>query len=717
MCRMRVYAERGSRSERVSPVEQGRGSEPATEPVNGGIHVRKLLVVLTSALLIVPLSAARSATVPVAVEPGSVASPELVNVLSASAPTDRLVVFVHAADVGTARAAVATAGLGLVTTWDTIGVAVGVGTPAAVRSVVAQPGVTYVEPDQPLVYFLDTSHTATRGAEARTAAGNVLRPDNTPYDGTGVTIVVNDSGVDGTHEMFTRPDGTSKVERNVRELCAEALCSGATVEVPNSDIANGHGTHVAGIAGGFERTAVDGRIVRGAAPGATLAAHGSGAGLSILAANAGLNWVLQNRANPCGDGSCPPIRVVNNSWGSGGGNFNPGSATSLLVNQLVDAGVVVVFAAGNGDATGNGGDGSTNMVNPHAQNPKPGVIGVANYDDINLGTRDGGLDTSSSRGKKGEPATYPDISAPGSIITSACTYALPICRSSGDVTDPNYAAISGTSMAAPHIAGIVAVILEANPALTPAQVEDVVEDTAYKFGDPGTYEADVPARNSDNTTSFDKGHGLVDVVAALGDVDVLNRVTPAGPVCPGAGGVLDVPDDATDFVFETGAPSALSEPGLDILSGGLTTDAGNGDLTFRITVKDLDDVPPPGSTGEFMRFYFGYQGVEYLVTAARTKVGPQLVNQSARIQESALQGQVILANLAVTFDEATDTVSVVVPDDAIHNWKPAVPVIVNGDLLTGLKIFAQRRVGLGVGLTATPTADTANGACPYVVGS
>ena len=61
----------------------------------------------------------------------------------------------------------------------------------------------------------------------------------------------------------------------------------------------------------------------------------------------------------------------------------------------------------------------------------------------------------------------------------------------------------------PHIAGIVAQLFQANPAATPAQVEEALKTTAYKYTDGAAYEQGVLV-----ATSFDKGYGLVDVVAA-----------------------------------------------------------------------------------------------------------------------------------------------------------------------------------------------------------
>jgi serine protease AprX len=116
----------------------------------------------------------------------------------------------------------------------------------------------------------------------------------------------------------------------------------------------------------------------------------------------------------------------------------------------------------------------------------------------------------SSRGKRGNQATYPDISAPGEDITSSCRVYLPICSSGLDPKDGgDYNTISGTSMATPHISGIVAQLFQANPSATPAQVEAAIESTAYKYTDGAPYEAGL-----NSTTSYDKGHGLVDVVAA-----------------------------------------------------------------------------------------------------------------------------------------------------------------------------------------------------------
>ena len=189
-----------------------------------------------------------------------------------------------------------------------------------------------------------------------------------------------------------------------------------------------------------------------------------------------------------------------------------------LQRQLVAEGVVTVWANGN-----DGGNGSDNLSNPPGQDPTGGIISVASYNDLGTGTRNGEVSDFSSRGKNGTLATYPDISAPGDMITSSCRLYLPICSTGLDPQDGpglldigTFNTISGTSMAAPHIAGIVAQLFQANPSATPAEIEEALKRTAYKYTFGAPYQA-----GPLGTTSYDKGYGLVDVVAAANLVKTL----------------------------------------------------------------------------------------------------------------------------------------------------------------------------------------------------
>ena len=116
-----------------------------------------------------------------------------------------------------------------------------------------------------------------------------------------------------------------------------------------------------------------------------------------------------------------------------------------------------------------------------------------------------------------DPSTWPDISAPGEDITSSCRAYLPICSTGlapqngpGPLDIGTFNTISGTSMAAPHIAGIVAQLFQADPSATPAQIEDALKGSAYRYSNGAPYRT-----VGSYQTSYDKGTGLVDVVAAV----------------------------------------------------------------------------------------------------------------------------------------------------------------------------------------------------------
>ncbi|MDQ3941353.1 MAG: S8 family serine peptidase, partial [Actinomycetota bacterium] len=133
------------------------------------------------------------------------------------------------------------------------------------------------------------------------------------------------------------------------------------------------------------------------------------------------------------------------------------------------------------------------------------------------------IDGSSSRGEWDRPETWPDIAAPGTEIISTCRTTLPVCAMLGSPVDDNYYSMTGTSMAAPSVAGIVAQVLQADPSLTPPEVENLLEDTAHKFSFGSEYGLFVDETNPDNSSSFEKGHGLVDALAA---VRVARRLDP-----------------------------------------------------------------------------------------------------------------------------------------------------------------------------------------------
>ncbi|HLF69415.1 MAG TPA: S8 family serine peptidase, partial [Actinomycetota bacterium] len=219
------------------------------------------------------------------------------------------------------------------------------------------------------------------------------------------------------------------------------------------------------------------------------------------------------------------IRVVNNSWG-GAGDWDPESSITKAVQKLVNEDrIVVVFAAGN-----SGGNGSNIQTSVWGNIPE--VIQVANYYD-----RTGWLDATSSRGKKSMERTWPDVAAPGTEIISTAATGKPVTyvgnyqdavinEISGygepdvitapvpqpidanlagkDVIVGNYASFTGTSMASPFISGVVALILQANPALEPEQVKEILRATA-----------DMPPGRTYRSDGFAVGTGVVDAAEAV----------------------------------------------------------------------------------------------------------------------------------------------------------------------------------------------------------
>lgn len=359
--------------------------------------------------------------------------------------------------------------------------------------------VAYVEPNALLEYLGDTAIWATRvGVVQNTVSGGPYRTaDNAVLDGNGIGVAIIDTGVDASH-----PDLRNRVKHYLP--MGDDLPQGT-----NSDATSGHGTHISGIVAG-DGSASQGTF-KGVAPASTLHVFASGAVIAMFGELLALDTIYHNF-----DHFVPRIRVINNSWANPAGSaYNPEGAIEYIVKKLVEEkSTVVVFAAGN-----NGGDGSADRTSGYCKDPTPGVICVANYHDNETGDREGALDSTSSRADEGDASLYPDISAPGSIITSTfqpTSGALYGAFISPDVAwQPYYAEAGGTSMAAPHVAGIAALLVQAKPSLTPAQVEDILLDTAHKFSAGGTYEPD--AQNPGKTTSYDKGAGLVDAAAALRD--------------------------------------------------------------------------------------------------------------------------------------------------------------------------------------------------------
>ena len=416
------------------------------------------------------------------------------------------------------------------------------------------PAVSYVEHNAPLHYMGETQSWATHVRVAQEpVAGGPYYTDETRtqiIDGTGVALGIIDSGVMGAH-----PDFADNLLYNFKLVNPTSITETGPgyVEIGHQDSESqvgGHGTHVTGTVGGRGIASDGGYPVpefapnipgtyTGAAPGADLIHWGNGAGLLVLDTAAAYRDMLE-RIDAKQDGF-ERLVAVNNSYGQDPGPYNPNSVASQLIHQIIDRGVVMAFAAGN-----DGGDGSTATTSPTCRDPYPGVICVASYNDRGTGDRNAQLSSFSSRGQRTDATTesFPDISAPGDLITSTCLQGLPsqaICAT-GAETDwqPYYGTISGTSMATPHVVGIIGLMQQAYIAkhgvrMTPAQVEELMQRFAIRLGDISEYVPDPQARDEfaalggQTTTHFGYGAGLIDLPSMLDAIGTVKAgLLPAG---------------------------------------------------------------------------------------------------------------------------------------------------------------------------------------------
>ncbi|MEX2104161.1 MAG: S8 family serine peptidase, partial [Bacilli bacterium] len=336
------------------------------------------------------------------------------------------------------------------------------------------PEVRSIYLNQELTLYNNDATALTGVDKAQTDATMTKKNGGIPVSGKGVTVVVNDSGIDGTHKdvefgknLIQNTLGTTNLHSLV-----DLLSITYVEDVVNTDSNSGHGTHVAGTVGGTG--VMSNGKYEGVAPGANLVGYGSGGALLILDAVGGFDYSLTHQFQY-------DIRVITNSWGSSG-DFDPENPVNIASKMAYDRGIVVLFAAGN---SGPGED----THNPYAK--APWVISVA------AGDKQGKLADFSSRGVKDKEGTFtmdgemwtwkdrPSITAPGvDIISTRVIAPVSSLAADADISTiepayvPFYTTMSGTSMATPHVAGIVALMLDANPALSPAEVKQVLEKTA-----------------------------------------------------------------------------------------------------------------------------------------------------------------------------------------------------------------------------------------------
>jgi serine protease AprX len=435
----------------------------------------------------------------------NVLDPALSAALAGTAPTATLEIIVNYDETVTTRDAVSNAMLDVgagVAQFKNLELLAGVATPAQITAIGAVPGVQSVYLNKRLQYFgrpgglytlLLHESVPTIHADAVQAMG---------ITGKGMGIAILDSGIDGLYNPDLHyPDHTvqnAKVIFNLSDVVTfkgsapKPLKQGVDIfaeNLPNSETSVGHGSHVAGITAALG--AASGGYYTGVAPGAHLVGISTGDVLFIFFALAGFDYILEHH-------KAYNIKVVNNSWGTSGA-FDPKDPINKASQTAHKRGITVVFAAGN--------DGpNQNTLNPYSV--APWVIGVAagcklvSPDPTNSAVHCGDptgqnrariLADFSSRGIPNDPLYHPDITAPGVHIVSTRASTGTVLNALDANHDLNltstcaisltnqrfYTCASGTSMATPHVAGVVALMQEAaGGTLTPDQVANAITSTA-----------------------------------------------------------------------------------------------------------------------------------------------------------------------------------------------------------------------------------------------
>ena len=312
--------------------------------------------------------------------------------------------------------------------------------------------------------------------------------------GQGVGVAIVDSGV------YPHPDLAGRIVASI-----DFTTASPTVSTTSTGDPGGHGTHVAGLVAGDGT--LSGGAYTGVAPRANIVSvrvidgNGSSNVSTILR---GLQWVLANRTTY-------NIRVINMSLGAAPTGSYKSDLMATAAEVLNFAGVTVVVSAGNtGPLAGT-------VTTPGTD---PYVVTVGALDDNGTSLPfDDLMAVFSARGRT--PFDYlskPDLVAPGRKMISL--------RSPGSALDTlfpdrqvtatgaltaDYYRLSGTSMAAPVVTGVIALMLERNPNLSPAQIKRRLKSSAtmLSFG-----------------TAFDRGAGLVNAYRAVSSADAGKEYAP-----------------------------------------------------------------------------------------------------------------------------------------------------------------------------------------------
>ena len=400
------------------------------------------------------------------------------------------------------------------------------------RQLAAEGSISYVSPDRPVL--------AQAGHLERTtgAMDGAIDPAGKALYGVGIGIAIIDSGIDETHTLIKAATGHPGV-------IFKKDFTGQNLTADNY----GHGTHVATIAAG--RKDLYSAAYRGVAPAAKLLDlrvlndAGAGAASSVIAA---LDWCITNKA-------AHNIRVINLSLGTMAKDSYKTDPLCLAARRAVNAGIVVVAAAGN---DGKAANGSKIYGSIHSPGIDPSVITVGAANTMGSDKRsDDQVASYSSRGptrsyttvngvRKYDNLIKPDIIAPGNKLIGACSTksrgraqslieSYPSLKAGTAATAADEVMyLSGTSMSAPVVAGGVAMLLEANPTLTPSLVKAILMYTAQPLNGFNMLEqgaglfnvkgaAKLVARMKSNVSTLSSGAALLTASLPIPDTTIMGE--------------------------------------------------------------------------------------------------------------------------------------------------------------------------------------------------
>jgi serine protease AprX len=420
-----------------------------------------------------------------------------------------------------------------------------------IASISTQPSIRSIYSNKTLEFLTHDTRIITGQSSMMADGALTQRNGGIQVSGQGVTVAVLDTGIDATHPDL--PFGT-KVVKNARVLDLQG--SGLDFMYPtiidglqNTDLTMGHGTFVAGIVAGTG--AASGGYYGGMAPGAKVLGVSCG-DASLFYVLSGMDYILSNRA-------AQNIRVVNCSFGVSG-IFDANDPVNIASRIMHDAGISVVFSAGN---RGN----QPNSLNPYSV--ADWVIGVG------ASTKAGSLSSFSSRGQGAYGIFHPTLIAPGEAVVSSRASGVNVIGTAGlaglDASGLNdaqvippahllrYTLSSGTSFAAPHVAGTIALMLQSNPQLTPDQIKVILQETAtpmlgysrYEVG-AGSLNTYAAVRESAFNTSFGQFRSLLNNSIVTLTKEAVSQFS--GAVAPGSSYSthIEVPQDAAFATVEVG---------------------------------------------------------------------------------------------------------------------------------------------------------------------